>query len=153
MLDRILFLFLAGFMGLLVACAPQSSAIEALYRHQIRSDAGGQQDVALICLGTGSNSQQLADPSDSVLARFRGHRPPVKGVSACRWTDTHWTDRATGGRAIVHYIAEISCRSPLHCTARGGYLQGNLSASGNRYVLERKKDGWQVTSDRMEWIS
>jgi hypothetical protein len=129
-------------------------AAEALYRHQIANNAsGGQRNVALLCLGAGPGPDRLSDPPAGLLARFGGHRPPVKGVSACRWNDIHWADRSTGGHAVVHYVTGLSCASATRCTARGGYLEGNLSASGNRYALERRNGRWQVIADTMEWIS
>ncbi len=129
-------------------------AAEALYRHQIGNNAsGGQRNVALLCLGAGTGPDRLSDPPAGLLARFGRHDPPVKGFSACRWNDVRWADRATGARAIVHYVTDLSCTSASRCTARGGYLEGNLSASGNRYELERGNGRWQVTADAMEWIS
>jgi hypothetical protein len=129
-------------------------AAVALYRHQIGNNAsGGQRNVALLCLGAGPGPDRLSDPPAELLARFAGHKPAVKGVSACRWNDIHWADRSTGGQAIVHYMTDLACASATRCTARGGYLEGNLSASGNRYELQRKIGRWQVVSDTMEWIS
>jgi hypothetical protein len=129
-------------------------AAEALYRHQIGNNAsGGKLNVALLCLGAGLHPDDLTDPPAALLARFERHRPAVKGISACRWNDIQWADRATGARAIVHYVTDLFCASPTRCNARGGYLEGNLSASGNRYELERRNGRWQVTGDMMEWIS
>lgn len=129
-------------------------AAEALYRHQIGNNAsGGQRNVALLCLGAGTHPDRLSDPPAGLLARFSRNKPPVKGFSACRWNDIHWTDRSTGAHAIVHYMTDLTCASATRCTAHGGYLEGNLSASGNRYELERKGGRWQVTADTMEWIS
>jgi hypothetical protein len=129
-------------------------AVEALYRHQIGDNAsGGKLNVASLCLAAGPQIRQLADPQQSLLARFGAHRPPVRGYSSCRWKDEHWTDAATGGNAIVHYILRFDCPSPTRCTAGGGYLEGNMSASGNRYELELRNGRWQVTSDVTEWIS
>ncbi len=129
-------------------------AAEALYRHQIGNNAsGGQRNVALFCLGAGPGPDRLSDPPADLLARFARHRPRVEGVSACRWNDVRWADRATGAQAIVHYVTRLDCPSPVRCTARGGYLEGNLSASGNRYELERQGRRWRVVADTMEWIS
>lgn len=134
--------------------AADADAVEALYRHQIAHNAsGGKLNVALLCLAAGPDGDRLADPPENFLARFRGHTPPVKGYSGCRWDDVHWTDRATGGEAIVHYVTSFACPSATRCTAAGGYLEGNMSASGNRYALERTNGRWRVTSDVMEWIS
>lgn len=134
--------------------AADPDAVEALYRHQIAHNAsGGKLNVALLCLAAGPDGDRLADPPETILARFRGHAPPVKGYSGCRWDDVHWEDRATGGEAIVHYVTRFSCPSAVRCTAAGGYLEGNMSASGNRYELERSNGRWRVTSDVMEWIS
>ena len=134
--------------------AANLDAAEALYRHQIGNNAsGGQRNVALLCLGAGTHPDRLSDPPAGLLARFSRHDPPVKSFSACRWNDIHWADRTTGAHAIVHYVTDLACASPTRCTARGGYLEGNLSASGNRYELERRNGRWQVTADSMEWIS
>ena len=133
--------------------AHQFDAAEALYRHQIGNNAsGGQRKVAAHCFALGSPGSR-ADPPGAILDRFRTHRAPVKGVSGCRWDGVQWLDRETGGPAIVHYIAELSCPSATRCTARGGYLEANMSASGNSYALERKGGRWQVVSDVMNWIS
>jgi hypothetical protein len=129
-------------------------AAEALYRHQIGNNAsGGQRSVALLCLGAGASADRLSDPPARLLARFSRHDPRVEGISACRWNDVHWADRATGARAVVHYVTHFDCPSPTRCTARGGYLEGNLSASGNRYELGLERGRWRVTADMMEWIS
>ncbi len=129
-------------------------AAEALYRHQIGNNAsGGQRNVGLLCIGAGPKPDRLSDPPEDLLARFSDHAPPVKGISACRWNDTHWVDRATGAHAIVHYVTDLTCASATRCTGRGGYLERNLSASGNRYELEARNGRWRVTSDSMEWIS
>ncbi|MEA3064134.1 MAG: hypothetical protein QOJ27_569 [Sphingomonadales bacterium] len=143
----------AGMAGGGLAAA-DPDAVEALYRHQIGDNAsGGQLNVALLCLAVGPAIGRLGDPPHGLLARFGGHRPPVRGYSSCLWKDDRWTDAATGGNAIVHYIVRFDCRSPDRCTAAGGYLEGNLSSSGNRYEVERRGGRWQVTSDVMEWIS
>lgn len=129
-------------------------AAEALYRHQIGDNAsGGQRNVALLCLGAGPKPDRLSNPPADLLVRFSRHVPAVRGFSSCRWNDTHWADRATGAHAIVHYVTDLSCDSPVRCTARGGYLEGNMSASGNRYELERRSGRWLVTADTIEWIS
>jgi hypothetical protein len=134
--------------------AANLDAAEALYRHQIASNAsGGQRNVALLCLGAGPTPDRLSDPPAALLARFAGDKPSVRGISACRWDDTHWADRSTGAHALVHYVTGLDCPSAGRCTGRGGYLEGNLSASGNRYELERRNGRWQVTGDVMEWIS
>jgi hypothetical protein len=134
--------------------ASNLDAAEALYRHQISNNASGsRRNVALICLGAGPNPDRLSDPPSGLLARFAGHKPPAKGISACRWNEIRWADRATGAQAIVHYVTDLSCPSATRCTGLGGYLEGNLSASGNRYELERSNGRWRVTSDTMEWIS
>ena len=135
--------------------AVEFDAMEALYRHQIvRNASGGQRNVARLCLGAGPNLEKLGDPPAPLLARFKGDKPPVSGVSACHWIDdTHWADKATGGNALVHYIDSFSCQTQVRCVAHGGYLEGNMSASGNRYVIERKNGRWKVTGDVMEWIS
>lgn len=53
----------------------------------------------------------------------------------------------------VNYVTDLTCASVTRCTGRGGYLEGNLSASGNRYELELRDGRWRVTGDSMEWIS
>ncbi|HEX9963794.1 MAG TPA: hypothetical protein VGB04_02290 [Allosphingosinicella sp.] len=134
--------------------AANLDAAEALYRHQIGNNAsGGQRNVALLCLGAGPRPDGLSDPPAPLLARFAGHEPEVKGVSACRWNETHWADRSTGAHAIVHYVTGLDCPSATRCTGRGGYLEGNMSASGSRFELERRNGRWQVTGDMIEWIS
>jgi hypothetical protein len=129
-------------------------AVEALYRHQMGDGVprSRERDVTL-CLGAGPDNGHLADPPQTLLDRFSDHRPPVKGYSKCLWNRDRWIDPANGRNAIVHYIVRFHCPSPTRCSAGGGYLQGNLSSSGNSYELERRSGRWQVTSDVTEWIS
>lgn len=57
------------------------------------------------------------------------------------------------GRGLSFRIEQVEIDGDK-ATVTGGYYEGNLSASGNTYTVERQPDGrWKVTGNEMQWIS
>ena len=138
----------AGLAGSPVAPSTRPDVLEALFRHQFANNASGQQKKA------GGYCLEVAgtDPDAAFLSRFAGTNPTVYPASDCTFDDVQYTLRATGQPAIVHFVSALSC-SATACEARGGYREGNLSSSVNRYRLEYRGGRWQVVQDVMEAIS
>lgn len=134
-----------------VSANPQVA--EAFYRHLLAGGTGGGKSVALRCLALRPRGTDPSDPPESLVSRFDAMSRRVRGVGACRWDGQWWIDRASGEQALVYNLAELSCESRTRCTARGGYMRGNLSASISRYELELRSDGWQVTGEMIEVVS
>jgi hypothetical protein len=77
------------------------------------------------------------DPSGCLLARFSKHQPQVK-----KNTDSvdhaGVLDTVTGKRGLRFYISTIKWLNADEVQVEGGYYEGGLSASGNRYSVERR---------------
>ncbi len=72
---------------------------EAVFRYQFEHNASGLQQAAeFYCLSLGEVTDKgNVDPSDELMRRFQGHRPPVKKVSQCAYDMSHGvTDRVAG---------------------------------------------------------
>ncbi len=133
--------------------------LEATFRHMFTDNAsGGQSAVAAFCISVGKSGQEMAvnpilDPSPELLSRLADVRPNVLPGSGCAWTDVAIVEKKSRKHALLFAITEILCSSASKCEVKGGYLEGNLSSSGNTYVVERNKDVWKVTGNTMHWIS
>jgi hypothetical protein len=93
------------------------------------------------------------DPTDEFLARFTGHKPPVRKVSMCSTEGLRVVDKQTGKRGLIFRVAKIKWVSDSKVQVEGGYYEDGLSATRNVYTVVRKDGKWRVTKDKMEWIS
>jgi hypothetical protein len=132
---------------------------EAVYRHQFLHNASGQQQqaavyfLAVCSLIDSTQGWRTADPSPELMLRFAGHTPPVKPWSACRSVCGDVLDTLTLARGLLFRTEAIRRITADSVEVDGGYYEGNLSASGNRYTLRRSSGIWIVVKDRMLWIS
>ena len=60
-------------------------------------------------------------------------------------------DKKTGEQGLIFNVTRIQWKSDTE--VEGGYYEAGLSASGNTYTLKKDKGKWQVTKDKMDWIS
>ena len=123
---------------------------EATFRYMFTKNASGlQQKAGVYCLSIDGK-----DPTDAFMKRFDSHRPPVKRVTECEVTDLSGVqDRQTGQRGLIFRIQKVQLTGASGAAVEGGYYEGNMSASGNTYLLEKKQGVWKVVSDAMHWIS
>ncbi len=94
------------------------------------------------------------DPSDKLLKRFAGHKPPIKRVSQS-YIDSKSTDPKTSGLwvrdkqtkdiGLIYRVTSIRWLSRNKVTAKGGYFGGGLFATSNTYTLTRRGKTWKVT--------
>ncbi len=111
---------------------------EAVFRYQFEHNASGvQQDAAAYFL-----TIRGEDPSPEFLARFAGHRPPVRPGSEFEV-----------GKGLRFRVEGIEWRGDGSARVTGGYYEAGLSSSGNVYTVEPAGDGFEVTANEMKWIS
>lgn len=127
---------------------------EAVFRHQFEDNASGQQQsVAYYFLALG-NPTEREDPPPEFLKRFEGHTPKVVPVSQSTAADNsaviHQDD---GKRGLIFQITNLQWIDETTAEVQGGYYEGNVSASGNLYRVEKRGDEWVVTDDRVMWMS
>jgi hypothetical protein len=129
-------------------------AAAAVFRYQFaHNESGIRRRAAAFCIGYGRGAS-LRDPPKSLIARFRKAWPRVKPASACRFDEKRGVniDRASGRPALTFFVLGTSCTEAA-CTAEGGYIEGNLSASSATYQLLRQGSAWRVTVYRLDAIS
>lgn len=85
------------------------------------------------------------------MLRFKGQTPPVRKLS--RAASGAPVDRATRERGLAFRVDKVTRGGADEAVVEGGYYEGGLSASGNRYVVAREKGRWVVKSGKMLWIS
>lgn len=123
---------------------------EAVFRHMFQKNASGiRQRAGAYCLSVAGG-----DPTDAFLARFGKHQPPVRKESECAVSEQLGVvDKATNARALIFRVAKIHHTADGKADVEGGYYEGNMSASGNVYSLEKRDGVWKVVKDVMLWIS
>ena len=137
-----------GLAGTPVEPLSRPDVVEALFRHQFANNASGaQRDIAAVCLEVAGG-----DPPAQFLTRFAATAPRALPASACEFRGVRYVVKASGEPAIVHFVSSLACTGDV-CEARGGYREANLSASVNRYRLEKRGLRWQVVADMIEVIS
>ena len=134
--------------------APESSAIdeihEAVFRSLFEKNASGMKDKA--CAYYISIGEE--DPSDSFLARFEGHAPPVRKASGASANKREGVvDKVTGERGLRFTVGEHEWLSDTHVKVEATYYEAGLSAAGYTFELKLKGGNWVVTSRVMNWIS
>jgi hypothetical protein len=111
---------------------------EAVFRYQFEHNASAvQQGAKAYFLRVGKD-----DPPAELLARFKGHAPPVRPGSQFKMGD-----------GLSFYVGEMKWVDGTHVEVYGGYYEGLLSASGNTYTVEKRNGKWVVTGDQLQVIS
>jgi hypothetical protein len=120
---------------------------EAVFRHQFGHNASAIRKKAkayYLALGSVLNKR---DPSSEFMRRFKGHKPSVERASLAELKYGRIRD------GLIFYIEEIRWINENEVEVSGGYYEGNLSASGNKYQVVRKNGKWAIKKDTMKWIS
>ena len=132
---------------------------EAVFRHQILYNYSGLQQNALAYFigiyvaGDSTKEGYYVDPSENLMARFRGESPPVKKASECNYSMNGVFDRVTGNQGLLFRIESIREIGKDEVEVQGGYFEVALSASGNLYTVQRIGNRWVVIKDVLIWIS
>jgi hypothetical protein len=132
---------------------------EAIFRYQFSNNYSGQQQSARVYFigiyipGDSTRQGYYADPSDELMARFRGNTPSVKKASQCTQSIYGVFDKETGERGLLFRVESIRQLSGDEVEVEGGYFEAGLSASGNIYTVRRIGGRWVVVKDELQWIS
>lgn len=124
---------------------------EAVLRYMFEhNDSAIQQDAEVYFIAVESRT----DPSQDLLAKFKGNQPRVKPVSAA----THMgyggvKDRSTGAVGIIFTIREIDWLSNTQVLVTGEYFEESESTGKSQYKVMFEDGHWVVTETEMEWIS
>jgi cbb3-type cytochrome oxidase subunit 3 len=124
---------------------------EAVFRYQFEHNASAQQrkaKVYFLSLGKGKA------PSDLFMLRFKDHKPPVKPASmlaSMKINGAPGRGRVVNG--LIFYVTSIEPVDEDEVEVAGGYYEGDLSSSGNRYRVKRKGSRWVVVADRLLYIA
>ncbi len=126
---------------------------DAVFRYQMRHNASAlQQKTGAFYLSINTLGFDRS-PSDGFIARFRGCKPPVRGVACCIAEADGVRDRRTGDKGIVLRVGRIRWVSSTEVDVDGGYFEGGVSASGNTYRVVKRGLRWVVVKNTMLWIS
>ena len=126
---------------------------EAVYRYMFADAAPTSEPgtLTVLCISFDKNGP---DPSDAFIARFAGHKPPVRKASRCKWGDNGGVvDRRSGKPAAFYYVPNIDWLTLSKVEAYGETYLGNMGAMGSSYVVEKIKGKWVLTKDKGGWVS
>jgi len=135
-----------------IATSQELDIYEAVFRWQFVHNASAQQQRAqMYFIAVGEKDM---DPSDELLQRFAGNIPPVRKLS-----DSHRVqgegilDKKTGAKGLAFRATIMQWLFDNTVIVRGGYEEGDLSASVNTYTIMKEHGKWKVTNDTLELIS
>jgi hypothetical protein len=124
---------------------------EVVFRYQFEFNASG--------LGKGAGAYYLGlghgdDPSAELMARFEGHAPPVKPLSASELEPgtSQVVDRETGLPGLAFLITDIRWQGDHQVEVDGGYEEASESAAGSTFHLLKENGQWRVSGSQMHWI-
>jgi len=114
---------------------------EAVFRYQFDHNASAiQQRAGKYCLSLPGERM----PSAQFLQRFGNHQPPVVAADQCE---------RKSGQGLFFRIQRLDWRKDSEVWVRGGYWEGNLSASAEMFLVRKENGKWAVKGARMEGIS
>ncbi len=104
---------------------------ETFFRYKFENNpSGAKKNAAAYFLQI-----EKKDPSPKFLARFKGHTPPIKKGS-----------EFVMGKGLLFRIDGYKQVDKNSVEIRGGYSEGNLSASWASYTWVRKNGKWVLKS-------
>jgi hypothetical protein len=118
---------------------------EATYRHMFGEPS--KQD-SMYCL-----SIYEKDPSDGLMARFKGSQPPVTKGSKCEPLEevTEPFPKQPSPVAFVTYYVDRP--SDTRAEVLGAYFKNGRNAAESLFYLERTDGKWKVVKAVQRWIS
>ncbi len=118
---------------------------ETVFLYQFSHNASAlKQKAKAYYLTIGTNG---ADPSDNLLKRFAGHKPPVFKISKLKPNNKKEIDGLTFKITNLRWISETEVE------VTGGYYEGPLSSSGGIYRVKKHNGKWIVLNYQEQWIS
>jgi hypothetical protein len=121
--------------------AAEYDVAEAVFRYQFDHNASALQKKAeKYCLSLAGERM----PSAEFLKRFEGEKKPVVAADQCE---------RKSGKSLFLRVQKFDWHNDREVWVRGGYWEGNLSASTEMYRVVNDKGKWVVKGVRMEAIS
>lgn len=102
------------------------------------------------------------DLPPELMARFRGHTPPVEPASAFEKTDQQVVEMGNSVQGIpmgnringlFFDVGEVEWQNNTYVTVYGSYYEGSLSASGWTYCLVKEQGQWVIVGWKDGWVS
>jgi hypothetical protein len=130
--------------------------LESVFRYQFEHNSSGHKplDFDYFFLSLAEAKDPPKDPPAGLLARFKGHVPPVEPVSladADARPHSGVRHKLKGGRCMLLFLGRIRWLDDDTVEVEGGYQAG--CRSENTYRTERRNGAWVVVSDTLHWIS
>lgn len=123
----------------------ETAAKAAAFRYLFANNASAlKANAATYCIGSGPAATPT-NPSPELLSALSDVRPAVQPISACRASE-RVVDSA-GRPALIFNLETTGCDGVTSCFFRGGYQEGNLSASNAMYRARFTNKHWQVTQE------
>lgn len=123
----------------------ETAAKAAAFRYLFANNASALKgNAASYCIGSGPAATPK-NPSPELLSSLANVRPAVQPISACRLGE-RVVDSA-GRPALIFNLETTECDGVTSCFFRGGYQEGNLSASSAMYRARLVGGRWQVTQE------
>jgi len=123
----------------------ENAAKAAAFRYLFTNNASALNgNAAAYCIGSGSAATPT-NPSPELLSLLSDVRPAVQPISACR-AGERVVDSA-GRPALIFNLETTECDGVTSCVFRGGYQEGNLSASMSMYRARFVDGRWQVAQE------
>lgn len=133
---------------------------EAVFRYQFTHNGSAlRQKAEVYFLSFGEQDQE---PDEEFLKRFARHEPPVKPASHAKALRgrkgtpapfSNIVDKQTGKVGLIFYLRSIRWLSEDQVQVDGGYHEGPLSATSNRYTVVRENGAWVVLQDQVISVS
>ena len=147
--------------GLAGQSADDLAILEAVLRHEIGvflkpgTGAAGAPVPSAFCIRIRATARaEPADPGGALLARFSGHRPPVKPGSACTVKDWKVYDSASGqAAAILDYGPIVRRPNASEAEVSGAPYVGGQVAREYLYRLRLKGRTWTVHDVELKLVS
>lgn len=161
-MNKIIFTVMIATFGLGGVCYAANGRLsddnairEAAYRYMFQHNASSlRQNAAVYFLAIRGEGNKLGDPSQELMGRFAGNKPPVK-----KWSESQLSpemgvvDKASGERGLIFETGQIKWLSRTQAEITGGYYEGNMSASKSTFTVVKQSGKWVVVKEKREGIS
>lgn len=94
-----------------------------------------------------------ADPSPTLLARFRNNKPPVKARSAVKPRRFEVIDKATGKEGILISADAVRWIAVSQAKVETGWHKDGRGGTFGTCLVEKQKSGWVVVYYAIRGIS
>lgn len=147
---------IAGLIAFVYAPRPRADddIRETAFRHLMTHGESAQKRMTYFL--SAGDPGRYRDPSDALMSRFAGNRPPVDKVSRSivdlRHDPTVYA-RSTGKPGFILFVGGIKWITPWRVHATFGWYLGGTCSAGGTYVMTYSHARWRVGKCLIGWIS